>query len=200
MPKFCFIEGKTDEGLAEIDKALELDPFSMIINGVKGYMLNYAGKTEESIAQLKKTADLYPDAVIIHNVFSQAYANKKIYPEAVEQFLIAQKLVGKTELVKEVETEYKRNGWNGFWQKIIESELKNERSILEKDKDAYINYYNIATYYAHLKDTDKTLEYLNKAFEEREPRLTLIKMAPFFGFLRDDPRFQELLKKVGFPE
>ena len=78
--------------------------------------------------------------------------------------------------------------------------MNRQRSSLEKDKNAYLPGMEIAESYARLEDKDKTLEYLNKAYEQREPQLVEIKVRPNFNFLRDDPRFKELVKRVGIPE
>ena len=71
---------------------------------------------------------------------------------------------------------------------------------MEKDKNAYLKSFEIALNYTRLQDKDKAFEYLNKAFEQREPQMTEIKVFPPFKSLRDDPRFKELVKKVGIPE
>ena len=54
--------------------------------------------------------------------------------------------------------------------------------------------------YERLQDKDKTLEYLNRAYDQREPQFIEVKTRPQFDFLRDDPRFKELVRRVGFPE
>ena len=71
---------------------------------------------------------------------------------------------------------------------------------MEKDPTAYIRSRSFAEGYADLKDKEKTLEYLNKMFEERDYYLMWLKVAFRFDFLRDDPRFKELVKKVGIPD
>ena len=85
-------------------------------------------------------------------------------------------------------------------RKNLEFQLDGQKSILEKDKNAYLSSIGIARNYALLSDKDKTLEYLNKAYEQREPQMAEIKIDIPFIFMRDDPRFKELVKKVGIPE
>ena len=60
--------------------------------------------------------------------------------------------------------------------------------------------HNFANAYAWGKDKDKTIEYLNKAYDERERQLLLLKVTKTWDFVRDDPRFKELVRKVGIPE
>ena len=59
---------------------------------------------------------------------------------------------------------------------------------------------NYAAAYANGKDKDKAIEYLNKAYDERDRQLTELKVNKTWDFVRDDPRFKELVKKVGIPE
>jgi len=78
--------------------------------------------------------------------------------------------------------------------------LEAQRSALEKDKNAYLRGFGIALTYARLQDKEKTLEYLNKAYVQREPQMAELKVRPPFAFLREDPKFKELLRKIGLPE
>jgi len=85
-------------------------------------------------------------------------------------------------------------------QRQIDIQLDSQKSILEKDKNAYLAAFRIAIEYARLQDKDKAFEYLNKAYDQREPQISELKIRLPLNFLRDDPRFKELVKKVGFPE
>ena len=159
-----------------------------------------AGKTKQLLS-IRKTVELFPVSSIARDSLSLTYEDKGMYSEAVEQFLIDAKLNGvSTENIGKARDAYEKDGWTGFVQQVLEIQLTNQRSILEKDKNAYLRSFAIAANYARLQDKDKTLEYLNKAYDQREPQIIQIKMDPRFKFLRDDPRFKELIKKVGFPE
>jgi Tfp pilus assembly protein PilF len=85
-------------------------------------------------------------------------------------------------------------------QKQIDIQLNSQRSSLEKDKNAFLSAFRIAEVYARLGDKDKAFEYLNKAYDQREPQIAELKIRLPLKFLRDDPRFKELVKKVGIPE
>jgi len=72
---------------------------------------------------------------------------------------------------------------------------------LEKiSKERYVSPFCIALIFAGIDDRDQAFAYLEKAFIEREPSLSLLKVQPLFDNLRDDPRFHTLLKKIGLPE
>jgi eukaryotic-like serine/threonine-protein kinase len=193
--------GYNDQALSAINNALELDPLAMIINSQKGVVLGWGGKLDEAIAHYKKTLELFPDALTPRGNLVNIYEQKGMYSEAFEQNQIRAKLAGiSPENIKERQLAFEKNGYKGFVQKQIEIQLDLQKSILEKDKDAYLPSFGIVDLYARLQDKDKTFEYLNKAYEQREPQIIVIKFAPRFSFLRDDPRFKELVKKVGIPE
>ncbi|CAN5439182.1 hypothetical protein BH10ACI3_BH10ACI3_28840 [soil metagenome] len=193
--------GNNDQAQILINKALELDPLSMVINNNKGRVFAFGGKQDEAIAQYKKTLELFPDALSPRFNFARIYEAKGMYSEAIEQYLIQAKLAGVSpENIKILQLTFEKDGFKAYVQKRIEIELESQRAILEKDKNAYLPSFAIAFNYARLRDKEKTLEYLNKAYEQREPQIAEIKVDITFDFLRDDPRFKELVKKVGFPE
>ena len=85
-------------------------------------------------------------------------------------------------------------------QASVEFQLAGIKTRLEEDKNAFIKYKPTAGAYAELKDKEKTLEYLNKAYQQREVGLVSLKNQRQFDFLNNEPEYQELLKKIGFPE
>ncbi len=193
--------GKTNEALVEISKAMELDPFSVVINRMKGNILGFDGRSDEAIAQLKKTIELYPENSFVRFNLGEVFAAKRMYSEAVAQYLIALKLDGQNpEDLQKFEAAYKNNGWKGFWGEYLENLEKQRRTLLETDQNAYFNNESLAYAYAATGNKDKALEYLGKAYEEREPNLVTIKTSEVYVFLSDDPRFIALIKKIGLPE
>ncbi len=194
--------GNSDQALLDINKALELDPLSMIINNNKGRILESGGKRDEAIAQFKKTMELFPDATGVRNNLADVYEAKDMYPEAFEQRLVQLKLQFgfSPENIRDLQLAYEKGGYKGFVQKQIDIQLDSQRSSLEKDKNAYLPAFRIAIGYARLDDKDKAFEYLNKAYDQREPQIAELKIRVSLSSLRDDPRFKELVRKVGIPE
>lgn len=165
-------------------------------------MIDFGGKRDEAIVQFKKIIDLFPDAASPRNNLADVYEAKGMYPEAVEQRLIQIKLLFgvSPESIRELQLAFEKDGYKGFVQKQIDIQLDSQRSSLEKDKNAYLPAFRIAVDYARLGDKDKAFEYLNKAFDQREPQIAELKIRLPLSSLRDDPRFTELVKKVGIPE
>ncbi|MBK8303905.1 MAG: hypothetical protein IPK98_11080 [Chloracidobacterium sp.] len=85
--------GNGDQAPSEINKAIELDPLSMVINNQKGRVIDFGGKRDEAIAQFKKTIELFQDAPSPRNNLADVYEAKGMYSEAVEQSLIQIKLL-----------------------------------------------------------------------------------------------------------
>jgi tetratricopeptide (TPR) repeat protein len=193
--------GRTDEALEEISKALELDPFSLVINRMKGNILGFAGRHDEAIAQLQKTIELYPESALVRFNLGENFAAQGMYREAVAQYLIALKLDGEQAPdIEKLNAAYKSSGWQGFWLKYLEN-LENRRKALPaSEKDAYFSRENTAYAYAAARNRDKSIEFLNRAFEERDPNLVTIKTSEVYDFLNDDPRFKNLIRNIGLPE
>ena len=95
---------------------------------------------------------------------------------------------------------YEKGGWDGFGRMRQGIDIENLNAKQVKDPNGYVKAIDFAAAYAWGKDKDKTIEYLNKAYDERERGLTQLKINKAWDFVRDDPRFKELVKKVGIPE
>ena len=178
--------GRFDEGLAEGRRAIELDPFSLIANMALGIKLNSARRFDEAIIQLQKTLALDPNFADVNYFLFEAYANKKMYAEAVAAYVKQKELDGDpiTE-IEAMKAAFAKSGWQGF--------LRHRSSYLEA-----VSPDELADYYARLGDKDKAIASLEKAYEERNEGLTFLKVDARYDNLRDDPRFQDLLRRVGF--
>jgi tetratricopeptide (TPR) repeat protein len=194
-------KGMFEEGLQQYDKALELDPFNLSTLDTKARTLGAAERLDEAIRQSKKIIELFPEQGFTHFFLSSIYRKKEMEREAIEQWMIGLEKIGTTpEEIRLREQIYGKRGFAGLTRARLERRLASIRSRLEKDKNAVIKYVDLAKDYGDLKDKEKTLEFLNKAYENRDPNLTELKRSQSFRFLKDDPAFQELVKKIGFPE
>jgi tetratricopeptide (TPR) repeat protein len=183
--------GRHEESFAELRRALDLDPFSLIINKNYGDSLYYARRYDEGMAQLKKTIELNPNFPFAHQDLSSAYHKTGKYAESVEEFARYQELIGEAQAAAQVRESYARNGWQGFLR-LITSELQPVKMTPD----------DLAVYYAALGDKDKAFAQLDRAYDDGH--LLWLKVEPLYDSLRDDlrddRRFQELLRKVGFPQ
>ncbi len=112
-----------------------------------------------------------------------------MYAEAVAAFTKQMALNGESEAqIAATKEAFAKNGWEGFLRHRLNYELSKPIGAWKTD---------IAGLYARLGDRDKAFTWLEKAYEEEEEGLTLLKVEPRFDNLRDDPRFQDLLRRVG---
>ena len=194
-------KGMFDEAIKNYAIALKLDPFDQVTNYMTTANLLHAKKYDEAIGQAKKFIELFPESRLGQQFLFVIYLWKGMEPEAMEQRWIMLEKAGASEAeIQEAKDVYRKRGLDGLWRDVLESRFAGIETRLEKDKNAFIEYAPIARNYARMKDKEKTLEYLNKAYQQRETGLVSLKRNPVYGFLRDEPEFQELLKKIGFPE
>ncbi len=106
----------------------------------------------------------------------------------------------KPENIAKLKEAYEKGGWDGYRRMRQEIRLEELNAKQAKDPNGYVKALDYATAYAWGKDKEKTIEYLNKAYDERERSLTELKINKTWDFVRDDPRFKELVKRVGIPE
>jgi tetratricopeptide (TPR) repeat protein len=191
--------GRNDEALAEVKKAYELDPFSTAVNMNLGLRYAEVRRVDEAFNQFKKTIEISPDYPMTYWMIGDIYFEKGMYeesfaayskgnvllkletPESAEQKNVALKQALKTEGVK------------GYWRKILEFELDlYERGINSP--------FYVAAAYAKLGEREKVYEWLEKSYAERDFNLTYLKTNRNFDDLRSDPRYQELVRKVGLSQ
>src|ERR1700756_3558218 len=183
--------GRYDDALAEMRKAENLDPLSLIINSDLAELLVVAHSYDESIQQSRKTIEMDPNFALAHNQLAQAYLQKHLYDEAVAELRKAVQLSGSSPTcIANLARAYVASGKRSEAIKLLNDLEK--RSI-----HGYSNASEIATIYASLGDTDQAMNWLEKAYEERFNPGVLLR--PGFDPLRSDPRFHNLLHLVGLP-
>jgi len=182
-----------EEAIAEAKRALELDPLSMIINRILGEMYFHARRYDEAITQLHKTIEIEPNFPSAHLMLGRAYEAKRQYSEAVEEFIKMAELVGMGEASREMHDAYANGGWNGYLRYVAENGTT-------KTTAGYRQAYGVAASLAGLGEKDEAFAWLEKAYQQREYELTLLRVSPEMDNLRSDPRFTDLLRRVGLAQ
>jgi TolB-like protein/DNA-binding winged helix-turn-helix (wHTH) protein/tetratricopeptide (TPR) repeat protein len=184
--------GRFDEAIAEMKKAQNLDPLSLIINADLAELLVLGHHYDESIVQSRKTIEMDPNFALAHNQLAQAYLQKHMYEEAVAEFKKAVPLSGNSPTcIANLARAYVASGKRSEAVKLL-GDLKRRSS------PGYSNASEIAMIYAALGDTDQAMSWLEKGYEERFNPGVL--MRPGFDPLRSDPRFQNLVRRIGLAE
>lgn len=182
---------RNDEALVEIRRALELDPVSVIMNRIYADILVDGRKFDEAIQQYHKAIELDPNFPTSHYFLGRAYEAKHLYDQAVEEYTKSAMLGGVTpEALLSMKEIYQKSGWKAYVQVNLDR-LEQQRQLAP---------FVIATFYARLDRKDEALEWLEKGYEERDFRMTLLSVSFEFDSLRDDPKFQELVRRMGLPE
>jgi len=181
--------GRYDEAIAEMRKAENLDPLSLIINADLAELLVLAHSYDESIQQSRKTIEMDPNFALAHNQLGQAYLQKQMYDQAIAELQRAGELSGGSPTsIANLARAYVASGKKSEAVKLL-GDLK------KRSNPGYSNASEIAMIYASLGDTDQAMNWLEKGYEERFNPGVLLR--PGFDPLRSDSRFQNLVHRVG---
>ena len=191
--------GKFARAKAELEEAHNLDPLSPIISSNTGLYSYYEHNYDDAIAKYKVTLQSDPDFWVARHYLGLAYVQKGMFNEAIAQLRALIKAPASGPLPDEVvadETEASASlGFAyGMAGKRAEAEtILNQLQALSQRR--YVSGIYFAVVCAGLKDNDRAIQYLNKAFESRHPGLVLIRIEPMFDGLRNDDRFKQLIRK-----
>jgi tetratricopeptide (TPR) repeat protein len=192
----ALIGGREQEALSEAIRAQQLDPLSPSIGFQLGLIHIKARRYDEAIAVCRKVATENPTFPAAHDCLASAYWAKRMYPQVIEEWNIVGQLSGdrnKSDFASTVEQGFRSGGWRVALGKGIETQ-KAQRT------KGYMPAYLIAGLYADLGDKDEAIRWLNTAYEERGLGLIGLKTDFVLDPLRSDPRFAELVRKVGLPQ
>jgi len=181
--------GRYDEAIVEMRKAENLDPLSLIINADLAELLVLAHSYDESIRQSRKTIEMDPNFALAHNQLGQAYLQKQMHDEAIAELQKAVQLsAGSPTCIANLARVYAASGKRSEAAKLL-SDLK------KRSNPGYSHASEIAVIYAALGDKNQAMTWLEKGYEERFNPGVLLR--PGFDPLRSDPRFQDLVRRIG---
>ena len=189
---FLPIIGRGDEAIAEAKRGLQIDPLSTSLNGNLGSVFVFTHQWDKAIEQLRSSIDLDPNYWFDHYFLGRAYEQKGRFPEAIAALKQAITLEGTTEVWSSLGHAYAVSGKKEKAQKVIEH-------LRELSVHEYVPPYNIAVIYAGLGEKDEAFVWLNRAYQERSYLLTYLTVDERLDKLHSDPRFDELVRRVGLP-
>jgi adenylate cyclase len=183
--------GRLDEAVAEMRKALALEPASLVMNAFMGATFFYARRYDEAVDQCRRTIDLDPNFAVAHWQLGRVYEQKNMSAPAIEEFNKAISLSGDSPLMKAAlgfayAKSQKRREANEILSELIQ--LSNQQ---------YVSAYELAAIYVALGDETHAFQFLEKAYGEHSFHLVQLNVAPQFEPVRADPRFKDLVKRLG---
>jgi TolB-like protein/Tfp pilus assembly protein PilF len=178
-----------DEAVREATLTRDLDPLSLESNRVLGYRLYHARRYDEAIAVFKKLIEMDPNYDAAYGLMAYCHVAKGQFKDAIAAFYEAIRLGDKSTSIQVYLGEaYASNGERQKAEAILK-ELQNTKE--------YVSPGELAVLYGALGDKEGAFASLNKAYADHDLQLQFLKVDPSYDRLRDDPRFQELLQKVG---
>ncbi|MBA3355568.1 MAG: winged helix-turn-helix domain-containing protein [Pyrinomonadaceae bacterium] len=183
--------GRQPEAMAEIRRAGEIDPLSLIVSAAEGYIGYFGHDFDETIRQCEKTLEMDPNFVPAHWFLGWGYVQKGMFAQAVATFQKAVSLTdGDSRMLAELGHVYAISGQKAKAREIVHQlEVKSQRQ--------YVSPYETALVYVGLDERERALVWLRKAFEDRAWQLMYLRVEPKLDRLRADPRFTTLLRDIG---
>ncbi len=182
--------GRNEDALAQTESALELEPFDPTINLHAGWYYLFTRQYDKAVEQLLALLDFQPDFYPSYIVLGLAYVHSQQYDEAIAAFQQALKLEDHSPAIGFLAYGYAMAG-------EIDKSKEEFRRLMEHSVEHYVSPYDIARMHVAWGDKDAAFTWLQKAYEERNEWMIMLKVNPEVDSLRDDPRFDALLRRVG---
>ena len=183
--------GRHDEAIAEMKRAMELEPLSLVQGANFAAVYLYARQFDKALDQARKTYDLDPNLVTSQNWMCHSLDVNGMYAESLA---ISEKAaLSNRSLEAALGYAYAKGGR----RQEAEAVLKQWKEI---EKTKYVSNYWMAVVHVALGEKDAAFAELEKAYQAHDWFLQRLKVDPFMDSLRNDPRFADLVKRVGLPQ
>jgi len=185
--------GRSQQAISEARRALELDPVSLDVSEELGVVLHYSRRYDEAMARYKQLLESFPNSYGSRYQLARLYVAERKYEDAAREVKQLENTYGRTDMLRSfLAVAYAFSGKKSEAMAILD-ELKN------KQKREFVRPYLIAEIYIGLGEKQQALDWLEKAYEERDDWVVWFKCDPIPDGLRSEPRFQELMRRIGFP-
>jgi eukaryotic-like serine/threonine-protein kinase len=191
--EYAMTMGRHAEVMARMKKGQELDPLSLIINVAVGWALYFARQYDEAVEQLRQTVELDPNYPVTYWILGLLLRKTGRYELAIAEGEKGVKLSGGSPLMRAALA----HTLGAAGRKTEALQILDE--LIELGKQKYVAPYFFAGIYVGLGENDRAIEYLEQSHEEHSHWLIYLHIDPSMDALRDNPRFQDLLRRVGLP-
>ena len=190
---FLFYMERPEEAMTQIKRALELDPFHANFRTIYAWCLMYAHRYDEAVEYLEETLRTAPTGQMALSALKSAYHLTGRHEEAIEVWKTWFSSRGEHEDEEALIRGYEEGGYSQALSSVADVKVK-------RRKTTYVSPWQIATLYTRAGEKDKALDWLEKAYEERDGNFSYICVDPIFDGLRDDPRFEKLMGYLSLPQ
>ncbi len=185
--------GRREEALVEARRAVDIEPFSFYTD-YSVWVFILARRYDLALERTLETVQARPNWVWGHYALAQIYEQTGKTDDAVQEFLKVDELFGTDpEWIGPLKEAFARSGARGYWIRTLERYRKSAKS-------RYVSPGMVAAVCARVGDKQCAFEWLEKGFEERDDLLINLKVEPIFDSLHSDPRFQDIVRRVGLPQ
>jgi serine/threonine-protein kinase len=186
----CYMD-RMDEALAKAERAMELDPLNSVIMTISVSVFEYLRRYDDVIELCQNALQTSPNDPVGHNGLWGSYFVKGMYEESLEQAKAFFTGLGQPEIAEIMTQGYEENGYSGAMTSAAEA-------MEAFAKQAYVSPYFIAQIYSFAGNKEKSIKWLETAYEMKDPMMPYIH-AYIFDLLDDDPRYQDLLRRMNLP-
>jgi TolB-like protein/Tfp pilus assembly protein PilF len=184
--------GRQQEAMAHTERAIELDPHNPLFQGIYCQDLIFAGRYDDAIGQCRKVLETAPNSLVAHTGLHAAFHEKGMDKEALEHWKSKLAIQGQGEAVEALHRGYTE----GSYQRALALAAE---TLATGSRTAHVSPFEIASLYADAGNKDQTFDWLEKAVEARAANTPWIHVIPHFAFLRNEPRFRDLLRRMNIP-
>jgi TolB-like protein/Tfp pilus assembly protein PilF len=186
------ILGRPDEAMVQIERALESDPLNELFQGLYGAQLLLSRRYDEAIAQLQNALKTAPNSPELHGYLRDAFLAKEMYDEALTEWKALFFTPGERGLPAIMERGYAEGGFREAARLTAETWAARSDTI-------YVPPNGVAALFAAAGEDDRALDWLERGLDIRNPQMPGIAVAPIFDSLRNNLRFQDLLRRMNLP-
>jgi len=205
--RYLVAMGRFDESTAEARRSLELDPFSQLTMDFAGWAFYLARRYDLTVEQSRKTLELAPEFPWAHYHLGLVYERTGRVSEAVQEFMKAEELFGMSQdRLAPLRKVYHQFGEKGYWRKILafcQEQSKHPRKFARTSGYGlgdYMQNADVAAVQVRLGEFNAAFESLERGYAKHEADLIYLKVDPYWDDIRSDPRFQDLIRRVGLPQ